>query len=158
MSTFTKLDDFLPYLVQRIGNQIDEAVAAEAKKAGLTVEMVRVLVIIYQLGPQNLTDLSKHTGINTSTLSRLIGRMEEKELVSREAASTGRSVKIDLLSLGKEKLLVLLPLTDNIKGLVSSHFSAEEYDQVKKTLNMLYELFEKLPEQQDNPSSSKKKS
>jgi DNA-binding MarR family transcriptional regulator len=71
-----KLDNFLPYLVNRVGVALVERYAAEALAAHkLSIDMWRVLAALADNGGQRQIDLAAATSIESSTVSRLVTRL-----------------------------------------------------------------------------------
>ena len=104
------LGDLVQYLAQRIGYLLDQAIHPYLVEHDLTLDMWRVIYILKIVGDHNLIELSRVTGINSSTLSRMIGRMHKRGLISRERSiADNRTVTVKLLDAGTEIFEAVLP-------------------------------------------------
>jgi DNA-binding MarR family transcriptional regulator len=134
-----ELGRYLPYLVRRTSARVDEIIRPELAAAGLTLEMWRVVITIYVHGPQSLGDLARRTSVNLSTLSRLVGAMERAKLVRRQrVVGNGRTVKIDLLPLGRRRCREFLPFALALEKRITRRFSAAELRMLRALLVRLY--------------------
>lgn len=101
--------------------------------------MWRVLYILNIAGDHSLIELSRATGINSSTLSRMIGRMHEKGLISRERSCTdNRTVVVKLLDGGRDVIARVLPFSEQMHELVVRDFTADERPVLKSYLRRLH--------------------
>jgi MarR family transcriptional regulator, organic hydroperoxide resistance regulator len=134
-----ELSRYIPYLVRRTSARVDEIIRPELAAVGLTLEMWRVVVSIYGHGPQSLGDLAARTSVNLSTLSRLIGAMERAKLVRRRrVVGNGRTVKIDLLPLGRKRCRGFLPFAMALERRITHRFSESELRLLRALLGRLY--------------------
>jgi DNA-binding MarR family transcriptional regulator len=77
--------------------------------------------------------------VNISTLSRLIGAMEQAKLVRRRrVVGNGRTVKIDLLPLGRKRCRGFLPFALALERQITRRFTAQELGQLRELLGRLY--------------------
>lgn len=134
-----ELGRYIPYLVRRTSARVDEIIRPELAAAGLTLEMWRVVISIHVHGPQSLGELARRTSANLSTLSRLIGAMERAKLVRRQrVVGNGRTVKIDLLPLGRRRCREFLPFALALEKRITRRFSAAELRALRSLLGRLY--------------------
>ena len=134
-----ELSRYIPYLVRRTSARVDEIIRPELAAVGLTLEMWRVVISIYVHGPQSLGDLARRTSVNLSTLSRLIGAMERAKLVRRRrVVGNGRTVKIDLLPLGRKRCRGFLPFAEALERRITHRFSGAELRVLRELLGRLY--------------------
>lgn len=134
-----ELGRYIPYLVRRTSARVDEIIRPELAAVGLTLEMWRVVITIYVHGPQSLGDLARRTSVNLSTLSRLVGAMERAKLVRRQrVVGNGRTVKIDLLPLGRKRCRGFLPFALALERRITRRFSAAELGALRALLVRLY--------------------
>jgi DNA-binding MarR family transcriptional regulator len=134
-----ELSRYIPYLVRRTSARVDEIIRPQLAAAGLTLEMWRVVISIYVHGPQSLGDLARRTSVNLSTLSRLVGAMERAKLVRRQrVVGNGRTVKIDLLPLGRKRCRGFLPFALALERQITQRFSARELGLLRELLGRLY--------------------
>lgn len=133
------LGDFVPYLAHRIGSLMDRNIDPELKEVGISLEMWRVLFVLANVGDHNLVALSRATDVKTSTLSRLIGRMTERGLISRvRSQEDNRTVDVRLLAEGQQIVDRLTPFAHKFQEMAIADFSEEEIPVLKSYLRRLY--------------------
>lgn len=105
-----RLDDFLPYLLNRIANRLNMALAEDLKTIGVTVPEYRVMAVLMARDGRTVNELSVYTVIEQSTLSKLLVRMESSGLIERRNdASDGRVVNVYLADAGRAAFDRVLP-------------------------------------------------
>ncbi|WP_417519912.1 MarR family winged helix-turn-helix transcriptional regulator [Minwuia sp.] len=96
-----RLDDYLPFLVNRIGPRIEQGFAEPLARAGITLPMWRVMAILRAEGPQRLNDLGRMTSMPLSSTSRLVSEMVEAGLLDRTRShQDGRAIRVALSTVG----------------------------------------------------------
>src|SRR5712671_1910537 len=106
-----RLTEAFPYLVTRVGVRMGELISRRLERYGLTLPMYRVMAALWQRGGQRLGDLSEMTSVEISTLSRLVGVMQRRGLLSRRRPdSNARTVEINLTKSGCALVERLIPL------------------------------------------------
>ncbi|MDO6724906.1 MarR family winged helix-turn-helix transcriptional regulator [Celeribacter halophilus] len=78
------LEEFTPYLMNRIMARYNKGVDAALKDVGVSVAQMRALVVLADNGPCTISELSVLTVIKQSTLSRTLDTMEAAALIKRE--------------------------------------------------------------------------
>ena len=142
MSTQTKLDlgDYLPYLVNRVGNILAEQFGAEALAPHrLSIAMWRVLAALAARGSQRQIDLADLTSIEASTLSRLVSRLIRMGLVTRNrSANSNREVSVGLSGKGGALAARLIPLARRCEADAIAGQSREDLLVLKRCLRRVY--------------------
>ena len=129
------LEQFLPYLVHRVGANLAEGFDDGFAEAGVSLPEWRALSILYEYGPQTMGDIARQTNINASTMTRLVGQMEKRELVKRERpVANQRTVFVRILTDGREKVEFLIPRVLDFEQELSGCFSAAELQTLKSLL------------------------
>jgi DNA-binding MarR family transcriptional regulator len=129
------LEQFLPYLVHRVGANLAEGFDDGFAEAGVSLPEWRALSILYEYGPQTMGDIARQTNINASTMTRLVGQMEKRELVKRERlVANQRTVFVRILADGREKVEFLIPRVLDYEQELSGCFSAAELQTLKSLL------------------------
>jgi len=129
------LHDFVPYLMARVGSLMALSFTPHLDQAGITLHMWRVLMVLHFNGPLTLIDISRITGVNTSTLSRLVGRMMDKRLLSRRRSrEDARTVQISLRCDGQVLFRKLWPEAAKAQEVVASPFSQSDLERFKEML------------------------
>ena len=134
------LDNYLPYLVNRVGTIIAEQFGAETLAPhGLSIAMWRVLAVLSSAGGQRQIDLAELTSIEVSTLSRLVTRLVRMGIVSRtRSSSSTREVVVKLTTKGKTHVARLVPLAREYEKAAIAGVRPEELATVKSALRRMY--------------------
>jgi MarR family transcriptional regulator, organic hydroperoxide resistance regulator len=134
-----ELGTYLPYLVNRVGQQFISDITPVLGEVGVDIQSWRVLIAIYQRGGQPVGALSDLTSINFSTLSRVLGRMEKKDLVRRvRGTKDARSFTIELADAGRATTETILPRAAALEARATGNFSEAELATLRQLLGKLY--------------------
>lgn len=82
------LQQFAPYLMNRIMGRYNATLRDDFRKQGLTISQVRTLAVLSVTDGVTVNDLSVYTVIEQSTLSRTLDTLEGQGLVRREQGVT----------------------------------------------------------------------
>jgi DNA-binding MarR family transcriptional regulator len=138
-SAMYRLTEAFPYLITRVGVRMGELFSRRLESYGVTLPMYRVMAALWQRGGQRLGDLSEMTSVEISTLSRLVGMMQRKSLLSRTRPdSNARTVEINLTRSGRALLEQLIPLAQRHEEVGLRGFAADQIDILKKNLVTVY--------------------
>jgi len=139
--SFTELTECPYYLVSRVALQVTSALKKGFVAAG--VQKVRpaylgVLMNLWRKDGFKVVELGRKAGLEPSTMTGLIDRMERDGLVARSVDSKDRRAQqIRLTALGKD---VEAPVQAVVAGVISNVFtgiSEEDLDQTKKLLRQV---------------------
>ncbi len=135
-----ELDDYLPYLVNRVGTIIAEQFGGEVlAEHSLSIAMWRVLAALAAQGSLRQIDLAGFTSIDTSTLSRLVSRLVGAGLVTRgRSASSNREVAVKLSGKGNALVARLIPLARQYEADAIAGLSREELLVLKRCLRRVF--------------------
>ncbi|HWE20518.1 MAG TPA: MarR family transcriptional regulator [Hyphomicrobiaceae bacterium] len=134
-----QLDDFLPYLINRVGvalvGRFTELALARHQ---LSIDMWRVLAALSDDGRRQV-DLAGMTSIDASTISRMVTRLVHKGLVKRSRSRTnGREVVVELTGSGKALVDQLIPVALSVERLAVSAMPARDLVRIKWLLRRMY--------------------
>lgn len=87
------LQQFAPYLMNRIMGRYNATLRDDFRGQGLTIPQVRALAVLSVADGTTVNDLSVYTVIEQSTLSRTLDALEAQGLVRREAGDTDSRVR-----------------------------------------------------------------
>ncbi len=145
MQVSYKFTTSFPYLLNRVGVRMGELFSKRLIAFDITLPMYRVMATLKQEGPQRLGELSDMTTTELSTLSRLIGTMKQKGLVSRtRPEENARTVRIELTEEGERLVAELMPIAAEFEKVAVSSFSDEEVASMKESLRQIYRNLELL--------------
>ena len=134
------LDDYLPYLVNRVGRaavgiMIADALAAE----DLTIDMWRVLAALNHDGSQRQVDLAARTSIEASNLSRVAVRLEGMGLIARQRSKTSsREVTVALSPKGSALVARLIPIALKLEDVAIKGIPVKDVHVLKRTLRLAF--------------------
>jgi DNA-binding MarR family transcriptional regulator len=134
------LAEYLPYLINRVGMAMivrfsDDALAHR----GVTISMWRVLTVLAHAGPQRQIDVADLSGIDASTLSRIITRLARMGFVTRERSKkSNREVTVRLTSKAQQLVRETLPVADKLVRTAVSNMTAREVETLKGLLRRMY--------------------
>jgi MarR family transcriptional regulator, organic hydroperoxide resistance regulator len=77
---------YVPYLLRRITDALIERFSAGLKPHDITVPMWRVLAVLHRRGPTRFSMLASQTLIEPPTLSRLVGALQTKGLITKKVS------------------------------------------------------------------------
>ena len=98
------LQQFAPYLMNRIMGRYNASLRLDLRRQGLTVPQVRALAVLAVGDGMSINELSVFTVIEQSTMSRTLDALEAQGLVRREACQDdSRTRKIFLTESGREE-------------------------------------------------------
>jgi DNA-binding MarR family transcriptional regulator len=134
------LDNYLPYLVNRVGTIIaDQWGGEQLAPYRLSIAMWRVMAVLASKGSQRQIDLADLTSIEVSTLSRLVTRLVRTGIASRaRSASSTREVVVKLTAKGKALVALLAPLAREYEAAAIAGVRPDELATVKNALRRMY--------------------
>jgi MarR family transcriptional regulator, organic hydroperoxide resistance regulator len=149
--TMYRLTDSFPYMVTRVGVRMGELFSRRLQSYGVSLPMYRVMAALRQCDGQCLGDLSDMTSVEISTLSRLVGAMQRKGLLSRKRPdSNGRAVEISLTRSGRALLEKLMPLAQRHEKIGLRGLDADQVTILKQHLAIVYRNLDILDREVSN--------
>lgn len=135
-----QLDDFLPYLINRVGVALVAHFSERAlARHQLTIDMWRVLAALADNGRQRQVDLAGLTSIDASTISRMVTRLVHRGLVKRSRSRTnGREVVVELTARGTALVNRLIPVALSVESLAIGAVGARDLARIKQVLHRMY--------------------
>ena len=152
-----RLTNSFPYLLNRVGVQMGELFSRRIAGYGVTLPMYRVMAALWETGDQRLGDLAVMTTIEISTLSRLVGEMKRRGLVTRaRLKDNGRTVAINLTPKGRTLVEELIPIAIHFEEVAVRDFASKNISDLKTILAEIYESLKSLePEIEEANKASK---
>lgn len=129
-------DDFLPYLLNRIVNRHNTSLANDLKKHGVTMAYYRVLCVLAAQKAKTVSELALYTVIEQSTLSKILDRMSEADIIKREInLEDKRIVNIFLTSKGSKAFAKIRPIAQKHYEKSIAGLSDKDHKALLKTLH-----------------------
>ncbi len=130
-----ELENFTPYLLNRIMVRYNKGVEETLKAAGVSVPQMRTLTVLEKRGSCTINELSVLTVIKQSTLSRTLDALEDMDCVRRETdAFDSRIRKIHLTDRGRSLCAQTWP---QMKGMEEKMLASLTPDQQRAFNSML---------------------
>src|ERR1044072_3154887 len=143
--TLYRLTNSFPYLLNRVGVQMVDLFPRRFAGSGWTLPMSRVMAAFWKPGDQRLGDLAAMTTIEISTLSRLVGEMKRRGLVTRaRLKDNGRTVAINLTPKGRTLVEELIPIAIHFEEVAVRDFPSKNISDLKTVLAEIYESLKSL--------------
>lgn len=121
------LDDFLPYVLNRLANRLNHDLQADLRPLKITVPRWRVLGVLAARDGRSIGELAVFTVTEQSALSRVVNQMERDGLVRRQTAvADNRVVHVYLRPAGREMFARILPMALVHYDRALEGFSVEE--------------------------------
>ena len=140
-----RLSDAFPYLLNRVGVRMGELFSRRLEPYGVTLPMYRVMATLWEEGNRRLGELSHVTSIELSTLSRLVGTMMRKGLVSRKRPdANARTVEINLTTKGRMLVEELIPLARLHEDVGLCSFRPDKIAELKRDLIKVFQNLAEL--------------
>lgn len=138
------LRTFVPYLLYRISNQLNQRIRARLRKAGVNMARWRVLSVLRAYGRLNLGRIVELTAMEQPSVSRIVTQLEREGLAKREVSTEdSRVVHVSLTKAGEKAFQSIYPTAQRHQQKALSGFS-------KKEINMLTDFLRRI---QDNIES-----
>jgi len=154
-----RLSNSFPYLLNRVGVRMGELFSRRIAPFGVTLPMYRVMAALWENGDQRLSDLSTVTTTEISTLSRLVGDMKRRGLVTRSRLEdNGRTVAINLTAKGRLLVEELMPIAVHFEDVAVANYSEAEVSRLKILFREIYQSLGSIePEIEATKASAKPK-
>lgn len=134
------LTNSLPYHINRVGMKTSELFSAQLERHGLTLFMYRVLMALSEKRDQRLGELADMVSIEVSTLSRLIGAMHQKGMVTRDRSrENGRTVTINITEKGHNALTQVIPIALRYEQMIADALSPDDLALLKNLLQSIHD-------------------
>ena len=153
-----RLTEAFPYLLNRVGVRMGELFTRRLAAADLTLSMYRVLAALWEKDDQRLGDLAQVTSVELSTLSRMVGKLVGRDLVSRgRPENNGRTVRIGLTTNGNKLVERFIPLAMQHEDVSLRGFKAADVARLKADLVAVYRNLNAVEEELDRKVSTSHK-
>lgn len=135
----------VPYLINRAGVSVGNRFAQRIADRGISLPMYRALAVLRQTGTKTLGELSVMVSKEQSTLSRIVGQMEDLGLVTRvRPKENARIVLIDLTEDGARLAEELMPIAIHFEETLTHGLTEKEVQDLKRMLKQVYANIDNL--------------
>ena len=106
------LEDHLGYWLRCLSNFVSHSFAKRLAKEDISVAQWVVLRTLYGTSGVTLNEAAAQVGVDKSSLSRMVERLVQKELIHRAAGDDRRSIGLTLTAAGTKLVPQLAKLAD----------------------------------------------
>ena len=134
------LQNSIPYLIARAGVRMGQSFTRELRKFDLTLTEWRVCSTLHHVPHQRLSEVALNTSTEPSTLSRVVDGLMQRGLLLRDRSDDdARALALSLTQKGVDITQRLIPLAQLYERVSLNGFSAEQADQLRQMLRLLYD-------------------
>jgi DNA-binding MarR family transcriptional regulator len=139
MSHAPRLDDLLPYLMNRLVGRLNQNLGERLRHRGHSFQDWRILAVLAAHDGITLSQLAEATVIPQPTVSRLVARLERQKLLRRRpGARDARFIHAWITPRGRAAYRKMLPLAvEEYRGAVAGFGRAETEWLRRATLRMI---------------------
>jgi DNA-binding MarR family transcriptional regulator len=132
MTEPAKLEDLLPYLMNRLLAQLNQNLASDLRKLGYTFQDWRILAVLAAHDGASFSQLAEATVIPQPSVSRLVSRLARRGLVVRRTAKKdGRVAGLFITAEGRGAYRKMLRLAETEYRAAMAGFSDAQSKQLR---------------------------
>ena len=132
------LDNFAPYLMNRIMGRYNADLRQQTAAIGLTTPQMRALAVLSVVDWLLIRDLAVYAVVELSTLSRALDQLEEQGLLRRVPdSSDNRATRISITPAGREAFETLWPTMARAYEQLFENISDSERQAIVGTLQKI---------------------
>jgi DNA-binding MarR family transcriptional regulator len=137
--------DSIELLLSRVLSKWRRTILKEFKKYDMTTEQWSLLNRLWEQEGISQTKLAQMTSKDLPTITRILNKIENKELIVRKSDPNDRRASLIFLT-EKGRLLEdkLNPIAKNISERALENISGEDIDKLKKVLNNIFMNLEEM--------------
>jgi MarR family transcriptional regulator, organic hydroperoxide resistance regulator len=132
------LQNFVPYLLYRITNQLNQRLRSRLRKEGINISRWRVLAVLRAHGGLTMGRIVDLTVMEQPSVSRIVSQLEQEGLVRRKVArKDSRFVNVKLTPAGEKAFQSIYPTADRHQERALHGFSSREVDMLIEYLRRI---------------------
>ena len=136
-STPSPLEEHLGYWLRCLSNFVSHSFAERLEKQGVSVAQWVVLRTLYDCSGATLNEAAERVGVDKSTLSRMVERLVQRNLVDRSEGQDRRSLGLTLTAAGKKMVLQSAKLADENDEAFFHSLSSRQREEFLSTIKQL---------------------
>ena len=141
MNNLNSLDNCINYLLTGAQHEVFQYMKRMLAQFDITPIQYGVLGCIWEFDMHNPKDIASHMGVENSTISGILERMENKGLIRRMIDSSDRRfIHIELTDISRELEVPVRTVVSEVDQVVLKKFSDEEVELLKNMLRKLATL------------------
>ncbi|WPB55076.1 MarR family transcriptional regulator [Xylophilus sp. GOD-11R] len=132
------LDDSVGYLMRRVVTLVSAEIERRMEPLGLTDAQWKPLLRLFATGDSTVAALARGCHLDAGAMTRLLDRLEAKNLCRRiRSVEDRRVVNLELTDEGREAARQIPDLVAEVQAIAATGFDQEEFDQLKSYLQRL---------------------
>ncbi|MBC7608818.1 MAG: winged helix-turn-helix transcriptional regulator [Polaromonas sp.] len=150
-----KPDDSVGYLMRRIISLVGQGIEREMEPSGLTNAQWMPLLKLYMGLASTVAELARECDLDAGSMTRLLDRLEAKQLCRRVRSSDDRRVvNIELTESGRAAAKEIPQTLCRVQNAHLAGFSVEEWQVLKSFLRRILDTAQTLNAAADKPLQS----
>ena len=138
-------DDSVGYLMRRIISLVSQGVERELEPTGLTNAQWVPLLKLYMGRASTAAELARQCDLDAGSMTRLLDRLEAKELCRRIRSSDDRRVvNLELTDAGRAAAQEIPGILCGVQNALLAGFSAEEWETLQGYLRRMLDTAQTL--------------
>lgn len=137
------LGTFVPYLLYRTSNQLNQRIRNRLRKSGVNLARWRVLAVLRAYGKLNLGRIVELTVMQQPSISRIVTQLEREGLAKRSVSSKdSRVVHVRLTAAGERAFNEIYPTAQRHQEHALSGFTKKEINTLISFLRRIQDNIE----------------
>lgn len=137
------LRTFVPYLLYRISNQLDQRLRIRLRKSGVNHARWRVLAVLRAYGKLRLGQIVDLTAMEQPSVSRVVSQLEREGLARRKPSKVdSRVVYVNLTTAGDKAFQEIYPTARRHQKRALAGFSDKEIERLTNYLRRIQDNIE----------------
>jgi DNA-binding MarR family transcriptional regulator len=141
-------DDSVGYMMRRIISLLGQGVERELEPSGLTNAQWVPMFKLYMGCASTAAELARQCELDAGSMTRLLDRLEAKQLCSRSRSSEDRRVvNLELTEAGRASAQEIPKILCGVQNALLAGFSDEEWQTLKRYLRRMLDTAQTLQAQ-----------
>ncbi|MCZ2495963.1 MarR family transcriptional regulator [Xylophilus sp. Kf1] len=131
-------EDSISYLMRRVVGLVGGEIERRMEPLGLTDAQWKPLLRLFSSGDSTVASLARGCHLDAGAMTRLLDRLEAKNLCRRiRSVEDRRVVNLELTDEGREAARQIPGLIAEVQAITAAGFQQQEFDQLKGYLNRI---------------------
>lgn len=132
------LKDDIGYWINRLRTLVHQAFEERLLKHDITCSQWCILLVVYNRKADSITGLSKYIEVDKASISRVIDRLVEKQLLVHLAGSDRRSGRIQITAKGKKLIPKLIKEAEDNEQYFFGCLTNREVEQLQGIFQKIF--------------------
>lgn len=137
------LRSFIPYLLYRTSNQLNQRIRSRLRESGVNLARWRVLAVLRAYGELNLGQIVELTVMQQPSISRVVTQLEREGLARRKISrKDSRVVNVSLTAAGEKAFREIYPTAQKHQERALQGFTKKEINTLTSFLRRIQDNIE----------------